>query len=558
LQAFSKREYGLLVLAGILLLPALLLNLGLVPLYAEEPRRAVVAMEMIFRHNWLIPTIHGEYYHLKPPFFNWILGFFYTLAGSNSEFITRLPTVISLVIFSLVIFLIGKKYVSREFGLLTSLLFAVAGGNLFFNSLLAEIDMFYSLVTYSGMICLFHFHQRGQYYKLFLSVYFLGAIGVLTKGVPSLLFTGLSILVYFTVNREFKKLFRLPHFAGISFFLLLVGGYFFAYQMHGDTLFYFKNLTNESSKRFTGYNLMDYFFQMLKFPLETLQNLFPGSLLLIFIFRKSFYRTIKSNPLVKFAFLMVILHFPIYWLPPGSRQRYVIMLYPFLLQIMAYFYVTFKNREPGRNRFVNLVLIVLTGIFMAGSLVLPFIEKLDFIRHLTWISVLTFILLAAIFIFQLKYRATALAAFILAMVTLKITFSQLILPVRTMEGNAYANKKAAFELLALTEGIPAGIFHGTYFPMQCTYYIERERQEILPIYHDVIPGNYHIVQKILLTKYSLRRDIGDLMQNPFKPFSDPYSRDDEDIFNGVDYQVIHTFELQKRKYLLVNPVRQHP
>ena len=222
MYSFSTKERWALAGLAILLLPALLVNLGIVPLYVEEPRRATVALEMLFRNNWIVPTINGDYYYLKPPFFNWILAGTYYLAGTPTEWVTRIPTVVSLVLFGLVIFLTGKRYVSSSFGALSSLLFMTASGNLFFNSLLAEIDMFYSMVTYLGLICLFHFHQRKKYLLLFLSVYFLGAIGILTKGLPSLVFTGLSVFVFFLVKKEFRKLFAWQHFAGIFLFLLIM------------------------------------------------------------------------------------------------------------------------------------------------------------------------------------------------------------------------------------------------------------------------------------------------------------------------------------------------
>jgi 4-amino-4-deoxy-L-arabinose transferase-like glycosyltransferase len=554
LHSFSKKEFLVLGGAVLLLIPALLLNLQLVPLYGEEPRRAVVAMEMLFRHNWIVPTVNGEIYQLKPPFFNWILASLYTLTGSNSEFITRIPTVVSLLLLGSIIYYSGKVHVSKTFGALSAILFIVAAGNLFFNSLLAEIDLFYSLVTYASLVCLFHFHSRRQYYLLFLTVYFLGAIGILTKGAPSLVYTGLSILVFFIVNREFKKLFSLAHFASIFLFLLLVGAYFFAYQQQGDSIFYFQNLSNESGKRFSGYTIWDYFSQLMIYPFDTLKDLLPGSLLLFFAFRKSFLQVIRSNPLIKFAFLMLIVHFPIYWLPPGSRQRYIIMLYPFILQIAAYFYLNFVSSETRKARLLNLSLIIITGLLALATPVPLFLEKLCFIKGLPWITVLSLIAIGTIFFFQVKFPKSALVGAILAIVILRIVFDLLVLPVRSQEGKAYSNKKTALELVHEAGNKPVCVFRTSYFPMQCTYYMERDRQEIIPICQNVQSGSYHIVQIGLLERYRSRREIGVMMDNPLKPESDPFSSDNEDIFSGYDYQVLHEFYLQKARYLLLMPV----
>ena len=557
LHSFSKKEYLVLGGAVLLLLPALILNLQLVPLYGEEPRRAVVAMEMLFRHNWIVPTVNGEIYQLKPPFFNWILASLYNMTGANSEFITRLPSVISLLLLGLIIYYIGKAHVSKTFGALSSILFMVAAGNLFFNSLLAEIDLFYSLVTYTGLVCLFHFHSRRKYYLLFLSVYLLGAIGVLTKGAPSLVYTGLSILVFFLVKREFLKLFSLPHLTGIILFLVTVGSYFYAYHQQGDVVQFLRNLTFESGKRFSGDTIWDYLIQLAWFPVDTLLNLLPASLLIIFAVRKSFMAVIRSNPLVKFSLLMILVHFPVYWLPPDSRQRYIIMLYPFMIQVLVFFYLNFLKAEPKKNNVLNNILSAAIGIMTLGVLIPLFQDNMKFISGLPWICGISSLGLAGLLVITLKNRNLALITMIFALLVTRIYFDLVVMPVRATEGKSYANKTRAMDLLKIVKDDPVCVFRTTYFPMQCTYYMEKERQEIIPVCQHVRPGAYHIVQIGLLEHYKYCREIGEMTDNPMKPVSDPFSVDNEDIFSGYDFKIIHEFYLQKKKYLLLIPVNSY-
>ena len=74
----GKVFFFLLILA----IPAFFINLGLQPLFADEPTRADVALEMILSGNYVVPVIGGEYYYNKPPVYNWVLAFFYLLSGS--------------------------------------------------------------------------------------------------------------------------------------------------------------------------------------------------------------------------------------------------------------------------------------------------------------------------------------------------------------------------------------------------------------------------------------------------------------------------------------------
>jgi 4-amino-4-deoxy-L-arabinose transferase-like glycosyltransferase len=519
----------------------------------EEPRRATIALEMLIRHNWLVPTINGGYYNLKPPVFNWILACVYQLAGYPSEFITRLTTIVSLLLFGLIIYQAGKKYVSFSFGALSAFLFVTAAGNLFFNSLLAEIDVFYSMITYTGLICMFHLQQRKKYLLLFLVVYFLGAIGTLTKGMPSIVFTGLSILVFFIVNREFKRLFSWAHLAGILLYFVIVGGYFFAYNQRGDSLQYLLSLTVESGQRLSGDTFGDYFKHLVLYPLDTLMNLLPVPILLIFTIRRSFLRVIRENPLMKFALLMLIVHFPVYWLPPGGRQRYIIMLYPFIVQILTYFYLHFLTEEKGKSRIFNMIITTSMAVATAACLVPLFVSQMSFIPNLLLICLLSFLVMAFILIFQLKKPHYSIISLVLAMIMIRTFFDLTVLPVRAKDGGAPENKQAALEIARLTKGHPVNIYRSTFFPMQSIFYLERERNEIVPVKQQATPGEFYITEKFLLQEYATRRGDEVLAINPFHPVSDPFSGDDQAVLSGYSYQKILEFNLQKHGYLLLMP-----
>ncbi len=537
----------------LLLLPALLLNLGIVPLYAEEPRRATVALEMLLRENWLVPTINGDFYQLKPPVFNWMLASVYTVAGGPSEFVTRIPTVVSLLLLGLVIFLAGKKYVSPSFGALSALLFVTASGNLFFNALLAEIDIFYSLITYTALISLFHFYRQNNIPLLFLAVYFLGAVGTLTKGLPSLLFTGLSLLVFFIVNKDFKKLFSLAHFAGILLYLVIVGGYFLAYSRQGDAVSYLMNLSVESGKRFSGDTFIDYIGHMFLYPLDTLMNLLPASILIIFIFRKSFLKDIRANSFLSFALLMLIVHFPVYWLPPGGRQRYIIMLYPFIIQVFVYFFLIYFEKEKKIFRVLSIIITAAIGIAALASLVPVFTVKATAMQLLVPVCVATFIVLAAIFAFQLKNPRYSVFSLLLSLIVLRFIFGFAVLPVRATEGRAPANKEIALKIAEITRGQQVRILKPTYFPMQSVFYFEKERMEILPNSTEIIQGTYYIVSKFVLEDYRIYREPKIMKGPDGQKYSDPFTGDDKILFPGNNFKTALEFVLQKNDYLLIQP-----
>ena len=110
---FSKDNLPFL-LPFIFFIPAYLINLGSMPLLADEPTRAIVALEMLLSKNNIVPTIIGEYYYNKPPLYNWILLSLYKSTGYINEWIVRLPTVFFTVLFSAIMFFLYKNILLKK------------------------------------------------------------------------------------------------------------------------------------------------------------------------------------------------------------------------------------------------------------------------------------------------------------------------------------------------------------------------------------------------------------------------------------------------------------
>ena len=81
-----------------------------------EARRALVTFEMMQNGDMMKPYLHGHPYFNKPPLYNWVLAFFFTAFGSMSEWVLRLPGVLSLVLTSLVFYLVGRPYLGVRCG----------------------------------------------------------------------------------------------------------------------------------------------------------------------------------------------------------------------------------------------------------------------------------------------------------------------------------------------------------------------------------------------------------------------------------------------------------
>ncbi|MDP4227881.1 MAG: glycosyltransferase family 39 protein, partial [Bacteroidota bacterium] len=287
---FRNNPKYIYLLAGILVLPALLIHLGLMPFINDEAIRATVALEMILRHNYIVPYMGGVLYFNKPPLFNWILIFFFRLAGNFTEFTERMPTIIFLLIFLYTIFYVTKKHFGTFKGFVAALMFLTCGRILFYDSLLGLIDITFSWVVYLNFMLIYYFFSKQKYYLLFICSYALTAAAFLMKGLPAVAFQGITLLTLFIYRKNFKKLFSIPHFTGIFIFLIITGAYYFAYYKSnpGSILVVFENLLNESTKKTAvQMGFLKTIIHLFTFPVEITYHFFPWSLMIVLLFSKN-------------------------------------------------------------------------------------------------------------------------------------------------------------------------------------------------------------------------------------------------------------------------------
>ena len=107
---FSRNRILILCIAASF---ALLGRLYLPGLRAEEPRRAVVAQEMVFTGDFIVPHVGGWHYYNKPPLFNWVLAGLFKLFGSFSEVLVRLPGLVGLFLSAFFLYRMSRRYVSE-------------------------------------------------------------------------------------------------------------------------------------------------------------------------------------------------------------------------------------------------------------------------------------------------------------------------------------------------------------------------------------------------------------------------------------------------------------
>ncbi len=441
----------------VLLMPmALFYHSGMVELRAEEPRRAIVALEMYLSGHYLVPKINGWDYYNKPPLFNWLIASSYWLFQSFSEWAVRVPSMVAFLVTGLLHYIYTKKYIGKRAALYAALFFLTAADLFFYATInTGEIDLFYALLVYLQVLSIFAGQQRGNYLLLFAGSYFLCALGVLTKGPPSVLFQGVTLLAWLIYTGNWKKLFSWQHLVGMALFLLIAGGYFYAYAQQADVLGLVMRLTKEATQR-SGLegSLWRTLGGTIAFPFRLFQLLLPWSVFVYVFFRRDVRARITENPLLAFCLVFIATNIPVYWFTAELRNRYIYMFFPFITTLLAYFLQHATGRQQQLTTRIEQLFLLAMSLGSLGFLALPFLPFIQYVPLLWPLAVLFALLGGLITWFYFQHSEQRLLSSLLFVVLLRFGLDVFYFPVLSATSKELVYRQRSADILAITGNQP--------------------------------------------------------------------------------------------------------
>ena len=494
-----KERHLFWILFGLLAV-SLFVNIGVNPLYLEEPRRALIATEMFLQNNLFVPTQYGEFYYRKPPVFNWVILSSLRMFPGHPEFACRLVSVVSFLLMGLLTFFFCKKFHSEKLGQMASLTLLTAVHFLFYGSLFAEIDLFYSLITYTSILALYVFHQKGNKLLYFGIIYGLSAIGLLTKGAPSIVFLGLSLGVHLFYTKRLKWLLSWQHFVGLALFVGILGSYAWAYSQYNSLEPFIAKVWIQASGRTTGgSDLLRLVKHVLTYPLELLIDLLPIGLFIPFLFVKGVFRKMMSHPMMKFVAVLFTVNIILYWASVGTRSRYVYMLYPLAVIICSWLFLQASEKIIWVEKALRILNLVIVFLLLVGFIALPVISSEIGIQPTFMIVGGSIVALVGIGFDAYRNQSLSQMWWLIALLIFaRFQFDMLLLPARAAQGEHMDYRVHGVKIAELTKGSKLWLYKYNIadeasLKFGHSFYIEWNRQDVLKSITDRNCEDYFLV-----------------------------------------------------------------
>ena len=181
-----------------------------------DAAHALVAREMLQRHDFVIPYQDGIRYMIRPPLHFWLIAASYSVLGETA-FATRLPVALAMVGLVWMTFAFGRRFFSERSGFYAALIVATSPGMFIFTRTVIP-EAIYAL----EFTAIFYLFLRSWTHSLDPRIGCRAAAAVcglaaLTRGPIGVLFPAAAIVAFLTATgtwRRWRQL-RLPSSAAV-------------------------------------------------------------------------------------------------------------------------------------------------------------------------------------------------------------------------------------------------------------------------------------------------------------------------------------------------------
>lgn len=503
---------------------AYLWNLEVMALWGDEPIRGLVSLEMLLTGEYLVPHKGGDFYYDKPPLYNWMLSQLMAWTGRYDEWLIRWPAIVCFWGMAITIYWVGKREIGRVQGLVAAFAYLAGARIISYDSMLGHIDPLYSWLTFASFLLIYYERKRERWLLLFVGSWAIAAAGFMLKAMPSLLFQTFTLAVWLYDARHlrwlrryafggqkaslaraavvglkgFHRLLCWQHALGLLVFALPVLTYFYFYDKAHSLEIYMSMLWDQSEQRtVVQKTVWETLVHLMLFPIDVLGQLAPFSLLIVAALHPAAWRFVRSRRFLWFCLLVLSVNIPAYWVSPGTYPRYLFMLYPLILMLLAAAAYQLRERRRRLWRIVDgalLALIVLLTPCFWFPAVVPQFQTAGW-----WLVALACsMLFAGIILLWLRASIDRWLLTAAAVFTLRLLFDFHAIPDRAVNSHEGRSRIAGLRIAKLAGNEPIGVYDYTPLNDATRYYITSQRMKVLPRVTEDLPDHWLIVSADLM------------------------------------------------------------
>ena len=346
----------------------------------DESRYVSMSKYMFNTKDFLTLYLNKEFFFEKPPLYFWGECLSFALFGKITEFTARFPVALYGAMCGFLTYFMGRKIVSRTYGVVSSLILATSLEFLILSKF-AILDIVVSTCVWFslcfGMLTFFCEEKNKKYFWWLF--YIFSGLAVMAKGIPGFVVPFGSMFFISIVSKRFKEIFKPQYFivGFILFFLITLPWHIIMLKLH-DPLFFNEYIMKHHVSRFLGSKHLGRQQPFYIYILTILWGFFPWivstlSVLTRKIIKKDFEfknltdtrRFLLYNGIIA---LFILLFFS------SSKTKlitYILPIYPALACLGGYIWTNYIEKGEY-SRIINKTVYVISAVFIIASVAASF------------------------------------------------------------------------------------------------------------------------------------------------------------------------------------------
>ena len=383
IKSFINKNQGIFTILGLSAFFYFIFfhNLWAYPLMdVDETRYVSMSKGMFNTKDFLTLYLNNEFFFEKPPLYFWGECLSFALFGKITEFTARFPVALYGTLCGFLTYFVGKKIVSRNFGMVSALILATSLEFLILAKFAILDIVVATCIWFSlcfGMLTNFVEEKNKKYFWWLF--YIFSGLAVMAKGIPGFIIPFGSMFFISIFSKNFKEIFKPQYFivGFILFFAITLPWHIVMLKMH-DPLFFNEYVMKHHIARFLGSEELGRQQPFYFYFLTILWGFFPWvvSTLAVFI-RKCFQKDLKFKNLTDTQKFMVyngiITVFTLLFFSSSKTKliTYILPIYGSLACLGGYLWTRYIEKGEY-SVIINRTVYFLGSIFIIASIVAMF------------------------------------------------------------------------------------------------------------------------------------------------------------------------------------------
>ncbi len=213
-----------------------------------ESQEALVAWEMVYGGDWILPRVNGELIPSKPPFYHWIVTGFSVFTGGVDELSARLPSIVASSATVALVSTVGASRWQPIAGVIAGVVLATSPEWAKWATT-ARTDATFTFLLTAALILGERWLRTGSLRTLLALAVATGA-ATLAKGFAGAALVALVLLVEIWRRGEWQRLSPTPILAAAAVFGVIAGSWYAAAFVREGSAFFHKQIVLENVLRF--------------------------------------------------------------------------------------------------------------------------------------------------------------------------------------------------------------------------------------------------------------------------------------------------------------------